>query len=74
MIERAFNRHSPDSGSWREEDRPFGRLEQRQIACCVYGRPSKLLFELVLGREDRLALAVEPRALAAADPSNVPLG
>ena len=28
----SLNRQSPDSGSLRDQDRPFGRLEQRQIA------------------------------------------
>ena len=36
-----FSRHSPDSGSLRDQDRPFGRLEQRQIAHRVRGRRSK---------------------------------
>ena len=37
----SISRHSPDSGSLRDQDRPFGRLEQRQIAHRVRGRRSK---------------------------------
>jgi len=37
----SVSRHSPDSRSLRGEDRPFGRLEQRQIAGRVPGRRSK---------------------------------
>src|SRR5271156_3136795 len=33
-----LNRHSPDSGSLRDQDRPSGRFEQRQIAHRVRGR------------------------------------
>src|ERR1700756_1435658 len=54
------NRHSPDCGSWREEDRPFGRLEQRQIACCVYGRPSKPPLDRATARK-RVALPASGR-------------
>jgi hypothetical protein len=36
-----LDRHSPDSGSPRGQSRPFGRLEQRQIACRGPGRRSK---------------------------------
>jgi hypothetical protein len=41
----ALDRYSPDSGRLRGKDRPFGRPEQRQIACCVSGRASKPLVD-----------------------------